>query len=83
MARNSASSGPWALDPDARDVLDQARTDLQQILAKSLELSLCERVCLRNGFGMLLLMGPAFSFVWLFGAVAGAVYFFLDRAVGD
>jgi peptidoglycan/LPS O-acetylase OafA/YrhL len=33
--------------------------------------------------GMLLLIGPAFSLVWLFGAVAGAVSFFLERAFGD
>src|SRR6516225_6213485 len=34
---------------DARETLDHARTDLDQTLAKSIELSLCERVCLRNG----------------------------------
>jgi peptidoglycan/LPS O-acetylase OafA/YrhL len=33
--------------------------------------------------GMLLLVGPAFSLVWFFGAVAGAVSFFLASALGD
>jgi hypothetical protein len=37
------------LDADAREALDHARTDLDQTLAESIELSLCERVCLRNG----------------------------------
>jgi hypothetical protein len=37
------------LDADAREVLDHTRTDLDKTLAEGIELSLCERVRLRNG----------------------------------
>ena len=37
------------LDADAREVLDHARSELDETLAEGIELILCERVRLRNG----------------------------------